>query len=158
MTVIDGKINDKISLITPDEESKKLITNFNILIDQYNTLYTNNKDNANYESPISSDYGKDIYKSIKIIKNNANVIYYQAIINLESKSNKSNDENTIFSTEFNKFMKKKKDYDNNKDKSEASQKFKLDVYDRNIEDNIFIIYYLLSYGILGLFIYKLLKQ
>ena len=39
----------------------------------------------------------------------------------------------------------------------ASQLLKIDIYDRNIEDNIYIIYYLLSYGIMGYFIYKLLK-
>ena len=39
----------------------------------------------------------------------------------------------------------------------ASKLLKIDTYDRNIEDNIYIIYYLLSYGVMGYFIYKLLK-
>tara|TARA_X000000368_G_C23058036_1_gene725057 strand:+ start:66 stop:542 length:477 start_codon:yes stop_codon:yes gene_type:complete len=148
----------KLSLTPTETNSKKLIKEFNKLIVNYNALYTDNKDKNKYTSQINSTYGKNIYNSIKKIKNNANIIYYKAIINLENKSKISNEENTNFSKEFNKFMTKKKDYDNNKDKSSASHKFKLDVYDRNIEDNIFIIYYLLSYGILGLFIYKLLKQ
>ena len=45
----------------------------------------------------------------------------------------------------------------NKDKISSSSVYKLDIYDKNIEDNLFIIYYFFSYGILGLFIYKLLK-
>ena len=39
----------------------------------------------------------------------------------------------------------------------ASQILKIDSYDRNIEENVFILYYLLSYGILGFFVYKLIK-
>lgn len=155
----EGEIKYKIELTTTDEISEKLIKEFNELIVNYNALYTDNKDNINYKSPLNTNYGKKIFNDIKIIKNKANIIYYKAIINLENKSKLSNEENTNFSKEFSEFMTKKKVYDNNKDKSDASSyKFKLDVYDRNIEDNIFIIYYLLSYGILGLFIYKLLKQ
>jgi hypothetical protein len=154
----EGEIKYKIELTTTDEISEKLIKEFNELIVNYNALYTDNKDNKNYKSPLNTDYGKKIFNDIKIIKNKANIIYYKAIMHLDDKHVSSNEENTNFSKEFNKFMTKKKVYDNNKDKSDASYKFKLDVYDRNIEDNIFIIYYLLSYGILGLFIYKLLKQ
>jgi len=157
MTVIEGELPE-LSLTTTDEKSKNLIEKFNKLIVNYNTLYTDNKDNANYKSQINSDYGKEIYTSINKIKNDANIIYNEALINFEVKYESSNEENDEFSIKLKNFMKKKKVYDNNKDKSDASHKFKLDVYDRNIEDNIFIIYYLLSYGILGLFIYKLLKQ
>jgi len=39
----------------------------------------------------------------------------------------------------------------------ATSILKIDSYDRNIEENFYIMYYLLSYGVLGLFIYKLLK-
>ena len=41
--------------------------------------------------------------------------------------------------------------------SEATGILKIDSYDRNIEENFYIMYYLLSYGVLGFFIYKLLK-
>ena len=67
------------------------------------------------------------------------------------------DKNTNFKKNSLELDKKLKEYINNKDKKNASSIFKLDIYDRNIEDNLFLIYYFLSYGILGLFIYKLLK-
>jgi len=50
------------------------------------------------------------------------------------------------------------EYDNQKSDENASSVFKLDIYDRNIEDNLYILYYFFSYGILGLFIYKIIKQ
>ena len=45
-----------------------------------------------------------------------------------------------------------------KNMSEATGILKIDSYDRNIEENFYIMYYLLSYGVLGYFIYKLLKM
>lgn len=42
--------------------------------------------------------------------------------------------------------------------SEATQIQKVNQYDVNIVDNMYIIYYFLSFGIIGLFNYKLLKQ
>jgi len=41
---------------------------------------------------------------------------------------------------------------------DGTQELKVNQYDINIVDNMFVIYYFLSYGIMGLFIYKLLKQ
>lgn len=85
-------------------------------------------------------------------------LYYEAGGLIKSSQDVVRQTNDTFGDTINDINDKKRNYDNHKDKSSASHKFKLDVYDRNIEDNIFIIYYLLSYGILGLFIYKLLKQ
>lgn len=85
-------------------------------------------------------------------------LYYEAGGLIKSSHDDVRQTNDTFGDTINDINDKKRNYDNHKDKSSASHKFKLDVYDRNIEDNIFIIYYLLSYGILGLFIYKLLKQ
>ena len=45
-----------------------------------------------------------------------------------------------------------------KNMSEATGILKINSYDRNIEENFYIMYYLLSYGVLGFFIYKLLKM
>ena len=63
------------------------------------------------------------------------------------------------------FLDKKDKFTNAKNKLNfkksdnlASGILKMDIYDRNIEDNIYIMYYLLSYGVMGFFIYKLLKQ
>ena len=44
-----------------------------------------------------------------------------------------------------------------KNASSAAGILKIDSYDRNIEENFYIMYYLLSYGFLGFFIYKLIK-
>lgn len=50
------------------------------------------------------------------------------------------------------------EYDNTPSTNGKEHKMKLDIYDRNIEDNLYIIYYFLSYGILGLFLYKLIHK
>ena len=42
----------KLSLTPTETNSKKLIKEFNKLIVNYNALYTDNKDNYNYESQI----------------------------------------------------------------------------------------------------------
>ncbi len=44
-----------------------------------------------------------------------------------------------------------------KNMSSARDILKIDSYDRNIEENFFIMYYLLSYGVVGYFMYKLIK-
>jgi len=66
--------------------------------------------------------------------------------------------NTYFSDKKQNLDEKVMNYTSEKNKKSASNIFKLDIYDRNIEDNLYIVYYFLSYGILGLFIYKILKQ
>ena len=48
-------------------------------------------------------------------------------------------------------------YKMGKNSSSAAGILKIDSYDRNIEENFYIMYYLLSYGFLGFFIYKLIK-
>lgn len=48
-------------------------------------------------------------------------------------------------------------YKKGKNSSSAAGILKIDSYDRNIEENFYIMYYLLSYGFLGFFIYKLIK-
>ncbi len=66
--------------------------------------------------------------------------------------------NEIFAEKNNKYKEKYKKYLNLVNKSNASHILKLDIYDRNIEDNIYIMYYLLSYGVIGMFIFKLLYK
>lgn len=66
--------------------------------------------------------------------------------------------NEIFSKKNNKYKEKYKKYLNVINKSNASHILKLDIYDRNIEDNIYIMYYLLSYGVIGMFIFNLLYK
>lgn len=66
--------------------------------------------------------------------------------------------NEIFAEKNNKYKEKYKKYLNVINKSNASHILKLDIYDRNIEDNIYIMYYLLSYGVIGMFIFNLLYK
>ena len=66
-------------------------------------------------------------------------------INLEIKDSKK-----MYDTAFNK-------YKLSRNTSSAARILKIDSYDRNIEENFYIMYYLLSYGFLGFFIYKLIK-
>lgn len=70
----------------------------------------------------------------------------------------------VFKNNIDSLKKFKSDYDTadrnfsmTHNLNSASQILKIDSYDRNIEENVFILYYLLSYGILGFFIYKLIK-
>ena len=48
-------------------------------------------------------------------------------------------------------------YKMGKNSSSAAGILKIDSYDRNIEENFYIMYYLLSYWFLGFFIYKLIN-
>tara|TARA_B100000795_G_scaffold82696_1_gene59931 strand:+ start:1875 stop:2294 length:420 start_codon:yes stop_codon:yes gene_type:complete len=77
--------------------------------------------------------------------------------NLEEQQDVSKN-NITFNNITLKLDKKIKEYESNKSDENASSVFKLDIYDRNIEDNLYILYYFFSYGILGLFIYKIIKQ
>lgn len=65
--------------------------------------------------------------------------------------------NDVFLNKKDDFIYAKNKLNFKKSDNLASHLLKLDIYDRNIEDNIYIIYYLLSYGVMGYVIYKLLK-
>jgi len=71
--------------------------------------------------------------------------------------------NELFSLSFNinepqaKYLAEKDKFLLQKNTQSATNILKIDSYDKNIEENVFIMYYLLSYGVLGFFIYKLLK-
>ena len=56
-----------------------------------------------------------------------------------------------------KYLAEKDKFLLQKNTQSATNILKIDSYDKNIEENVFIMYYLLSYGVLGFFIYKLLK-
>lgn len=143
------KLNEKNTPIN------KIINKFNTLLDDYEVL---SKVLSNNTNPVNINPGKKQYNAIKNIKNKANELNYLSGILLELELESSEKTNNMFETEKTKLQRQLKKYESHKNKKSAHHKFKIDIYDRNIEDNIFIIYYLLSYGILGLFIYKLLKQ
>ena len=56
------------------------------------------------------------------------------------------------------YLREKSKLNNLKQNIGASQELKVDMYDVNLLDNMYIIYYLLSFGIIGLFIYKTMKK
>ena len=86
-----------------------------------------------------------------------NALYHKTLSKRGESQEEIKQKNDIFEKTKLKLDEKLGEYIINKDKKSSSTIFKLDIYDRNIEDNLFLIYYFLSYGILGLFIYKLLK-
>jgi hypothetical protein len=86
-----------------------------------------------------------------------NNMYGTAMYTVSEEQRQINEKNTTFEENKYELDTLLEDYIRKKDKTNSSSVYKLDIYDRNIEDNLFLIYYFLSYGILGLFIYKLLK-
>ena len=118
--------------------------------------YYNEKEDApNLSSRVSED--PPLSGDLKEINEKLDFLYSSVQFENLKQQEHIIDKNTNFKKNSLELDKKLKEYINNKDKKNASSIFKLDIYDRNIEDNLFLIYYFLSYGILGLFIYKLLK-
>ena len=56
------------------------------------------------------------------------------------------------------YLREKSKLNNLKQNIGASQELKVDMYDVKLLDNMYIIYYLLSFGIIGIFIYKTMKK
>jgi hypothetical protein len=122
---------------------------------EINHLENYYKDKKTYENLLSSD--EQLQGEISDIKSEINDLYQLTLFENLIEQVKIKQKNTIFEENKLKLDRKLKEYINKKDKKNSSSIYKLDIYDRNIEDNLFLIYYFLSYGILGLFIYKLLK-
>ena len=101
---------------------------------------------------------KDLLDMLRENENNA-ISNYNNLVNL-------NFETDINGQKVNKeFEEKKTLFDKEKSKSillkndsSGTHVLKENQYDINIVDNMYIIYYFLSYGIIGLFVYKILKQ
>lgn len=160
---------DKI-LIWIDDKRKKINNNFsgtdrnNILQKSYVDLSNNYP--PDQRTPILKDYIDD-----KLNPNN-NRSWYQEIKDFrEFLSNLKNLPKMMESTykvnmKTNNYVLNiwKNSYDESnssstlqKNLNSATHILKIDSYDKNIEENFFIMYYLLSYGVIGFFIYKLLK-
>jgi hypothetical protein len=122
---------------------------------EINHLENYYKDNKTDENRLSSD--EQLQDDLTNIKSELNDLYQLTLFENLIEQYEINKKNTNFEKNKLKLDKKLKEYIINKDKKNSSSIYKLDIYDRNIEDNLFLIYYFLSYGILGLFIYKLLK-
>jgi hypothetical protein len=100
---------------------------------------------------------KDVAKQVDNIINNIRRQYEKARITALEYKNYIVKKNDAFLDRKDEFINATNKLNLKKSDNLASQLLKIDIYDRNIEDNIYIIYYLLSYGVMGFFIYKLLK-
>ena len=136
-------------------DSKTIIKSLKDKEDEITNLENYYKDNKTYENLLSSD--SQLQGDLSNIKSEINDLYISLLFENLIEQGKITQKNTVFEENKLKLDKKLQEYIINKDKKNSSTIFKLDIYDRNIEDNLFLIYYFLSYGILGLFIYKLLK-
>ncbi len=136
-------------------DSKTIIKSLKDKEDEIKHLENYYKDNKTYENLLQTD--KQLQGDLSNIKSEINDLYLSLLFENLIEQDKITQKNTIFEENKLKLDEKLKEYIKNKDKKNSSTIFKLDIYDRNIEDNLFLIYYFLSYGILGLFIYKLLK-
>ena len=114
--------------------------------DENLTLTSTSPNNSTHSSDI-----KDLIRQMreKYVDVKVKALEYKAFI--VEKNEEFLDKKDKFTNAKNKLNFKKSD-------NLASGILKMDIYDRNIEDNIYIMYYLLSYGVMGFFIYKLLKQ
>jgi hemerythrin-like domain-containing protein len=138
------------------EEITTDLNNITQLVNNLETYYKAEGGSAvSLNSALSQD--KPLQQELLKIRIDLNDMYGTAMYTVSEEQRKINEKNTAF--EENKFELDTllEDYISKKDKTNSSSVYKLDIYDRNIEDNLFLIYYFLSYGILGLFIYKLLK-
>lgn len=138
--------NEKVEQIIEDLSG---VENTILSLEKYYT------DNKTIENLLADDSA--MQNDLSIIKTDLLSISQSVLAENLNSQKKINDKNLFFEENKLKLDKKLEEYNINKDKKNSSTVFKLDIYDRNIEDNLFLIYYFLSYGILGLFIYKLLK-
>lgn len=138
--------NEKVEQIIEDLSG---VENTILSLEKYYT------DNKTIENLLADDLA--MQNDLSIIKTDLLSISQSVLAENLNSQKKINDKNLFFEENKLKLDKKLEEYIINKDKKNSSTVFKLDIYDRNIEDNLFLIYYFLSYGILGLFIYKLLK-
>ena len=137
-----------------DTEIIKELSNIDKDID-YLEKYYKKTEPPNNDSLLSSD--PNLQKTISDIRSKMSDLYQKTMAYNLREQKEINSKNASFADKKLDLDKKLGEYIINKDKSNSSSVYKLDIYDRNIEDNLFLIYYFLSYGILGLFIYKLLK-
>lgn len=94
--------------------------------------------------------------SLSEIRNAIKEKFNDAINEYNQLDNKTVNDNVIISEQ--DYTEEKNKKTNFRSQSAATEVLKRNVYDTGILDNMFVIYYFLSYGIIGIFIYKLLKQ
>jgi len=161
----EQRISDELGEITANDvknrwyseifKNIKDLSNLEGEIINLEKYYKEKTDTPNYHSLLSED--SYIQKALSDIRKELNNIYQETMAENLSEQKEINKKNSSFEENKLELDKKLGEYIINKGKKNSSSVYKLDIYDRNIEDNLFLIYYFLSYGILGLFIYKLLK-
>lgn len=161
----EQRISDELGEITANDvknrwyseifKNIKDLSNLEGEIINLEKYYKEKTDTPNYYSLLSED--SYIQKELSDIRKELNNIYLETIADNKTDQKEIDKKNSSFEENKLELDKKLGEYIINKGKKNSSSVYKLDIYDRNIEDNLFLIYYFLSYGILGLFIYKLLK-
>lgn len=161
----EQRISDELGEITANDvknrwyseifKNIKDLSNLEGEIINLEKYYKEKTDTPNYYSLLSED--SYIQKALSDIRKELNNIYKETMADNLSEQKEIDKKNSSFEENKLELDKKLGEYIINKGKKNSSSVYKLDIYDRNIEDNLFLIYYFLSYGILGLFIYKLLK-
>ena len=106
---------------------------------EINHLENYYKDNKTDENRLSSD--EQLQDDLTNIKSELNDLYQLTLFENLIEQYEINKKNTNFEKNKLKLDKKLKEYIINKDKKNSSSIYKLDIYDRNIEDNLFLIYY-----------------
>ena len=101
---------------------------------------------------------KDLLDALRDNENNA-IENYNSLVNLDFETKvHSKKENEKFNVKKVLFNEEKQKLISLQQESSGTQVLKENQYDIGIVDNMHIIYYFLSYGIIGLYVYKLLKQ
>tara|TARA_B100000963_G_scaffold231156_1_gene201724 strand:- start:7037 stop:7492 length:456 start_codon:yes stop_codon:yes gene_type:complete len=147
-----------------DKELKDIKNNINIYLQQLDILKKfyldkNILQERVYEKRSNGSLKyKDLLDMLRENENNA-ITNYNNLVNInfetDAQGQKTNKE---FEKKKNLFNEEKSKSISLKNESSGTHILKENQYDINIVDNMYIIYYFLSYGIIGLFVYKILKQ
>jgi hypothetical protein len=126
------------------------------LCDDYGCPAGNTDDNEKFPHTQLSRIDA-IYKDVAAIRNRCNLINPTIKMMETDIKNSFKNTNLEINESKNNYESADEKYELGKNLNSATGILKMDSYDRNIEENFYIMYYLLSYGVLGFFIYKLLK-
>jgi hypothetical protein len=163
--MIDGLVKSKSDFDQKKDLFVQKISNTNTNSDEkqkYHDAFNTTRVNLRQGGQLDSDhillpYIDDTYKQIKTVKTTINTTI--DLVNIVEDMIKRNFaiNNNIIKVNKKKYENANSKYKSKIDLNSATQVLKIDTYDRNIEENFFIMYYLISYGVISYFMYKLLK-
>ena len=142
-----------------DNDIKKILE----LIDDLRELYTNENIDLNTETINAKNadgYPKyaDLKKTLTELETCVENKFDDAVNSYRIQKEENDRLNNVVKNSESQYSSAKNRKDNLQNQSAGTEELKRNVYDTGILDNMFVIYYFLSYGIIGTFIYKLLKQ